>query len=968
MAFKNALQQLDASLGQHTNSLSSKMAGLRLNNAHTKPPRDFRSVATARPRPDLVEISDDSDSIEPSRHQYHRSPLQRPDTPDPRVPVGGGSISDPAMLSDSDETFSLDQPARVRARPTKRPKLHHEHHLQPRDKVSPPTRPFKTEQPERLPDIARRGHTRPHPDYSDYSGPLQPAARTKEETEPPYYYDAELDMHMYRGSGFERFPVAIGTFEGHKELCEKWDREPAAISQVSQSVDLSPQESHFRKCEDQALSAALEILPDIEHAFVREQFNLLSRQNPQLAPEQLSADLLISHFLELPDYNKADRKDKKPTTEPSPDGTGVTIPFNKHFQQRPSYLKEAVMLLAWQFRHVPTCYIFKVVEEKTSIYESYLHIHALDTNYYSLPSSQRPYRRMKQPRQNIEKKYTKKTHELRDHEAYPHWINEIQAAKQHIERETIKSNEKQKDAAAEEANLEQHRANGWLVECRVCFDTETPMNRAVICTGENGHFFCFSCVAQLAETQAGMLKYEMLCMDESGCKAALDPEGVGQAVPIKTVDRLALNQQQAEIAAADLEGLEQCPYCEFRAIMDPVETAVVFQCFNPDCRRASCRKCRQDAHVPKSCEEVRAERGLSERHLVEEARSESVMRPCPKCKVKIMKEHGCNKMACTQCGCLMCYLCKIDISRTGYEHFNKPGSKCQLYDRNTNALHDEEADAAELEAIKKVKAQNADLDVNLLQIETGKAKKPRAQPDNDISAGLALEGDRHGLQQHLADLHVAGQRLRDVAAAMRALPAGNELPREPPLFQRAAGMYGPGAVAQRAQRDQRAMHEVARARAAVRGNAGRQPPPMPEMDHVRIDQARDLPNFNAYLPAQLQLRDNQQQNFHGLHMGLPDLGDYANFPQREEQRMNGEFARWEADLDALIQPLAPPALPAQHQPPQRPAYAGYPLPARPPQPHQALNAVNLDQLNDQNEGNGGGGWARLYGWLPFNFQ
>ena len=76
----------------------------------------------------------------------------------------------------------------------------------------------------------------------------------------------------------------------------------------------------------------------------------------------------------------------------------------------------------------------------------------------------------------------------------------------------------------------------------------------------------------------------------------------------------------------------------------------------------------------------------------------------------------------------MCYVCKKDISRGpggGYEHFEhgpfRPGAKkCLLYDIEGIDRHKNETDDAEREAIRKIKADDKDLDEEHLRIGTRK--------------------------------------------------------------------------------------------------------------------------------------------------------------------------------------------------------------------------------------------------------
>ena len=72
---------------------------------------------------------------------------------------------------------------------------------------------------------------------------------------------------------------------------------------------------------------------------------------------------------------------------------------------------------------------------------------------------------------------------------------------------------------------------------------------------------------------------------------------------------------------------------------------------------------------------------LKEKSLttLEDEKNEKFMKKyvkCPKCRAPIDKFDGCNKVACI-CGCLLCYVCGNAIK--GYEHFNEPNAKCNLW-------------------------------------------------------------------------------------------------------------------------------------------------------------------------------------------------------------------------------------------------------------------------------------------------
>ena len=115
----------------------------------------------------------------------------------------------------------------------------------------------------------------------------------------------------------------------------------------------------------------------------------------------------------------------------------------------------------------------------------------------------------------------------------------------------------------------------------------------------------------------------------------------------------------------------------------------VLICKNLYCGRISCTKCNQCWKPLHVCYEAEQN---SLRTTVELAMSQALIRTCPRCKVRFVKEMGCNKMTCPTCKVCVCYTCGKDITQEGYQHFCNhfrvvPGSKCgecddcELYDR-----------------------------------------------------------------------------------------------------------------------------------------------------------------------------------------------------------------------------------------------------------------------------------------------
>lgn len=144
-----------------------------------------------------------------------------------------------------------------------------------------------------------------------------------------------------------------------------------------------------------------------------------------------------------------------------------------------------------------------------------------------------------------------------------------------------------------------------------------------------GHLFCLDCAKNYASAQVGQGKYQLNCMDGSGCKAEFPRTEIMRFVDDKMLLALDKLQQEAELRLADMDDLETCPFCEFAAILGPIEEDKEFRCENSECGEVSCRLCKEKSHIPKTCEEFKRENTtLNARHAVEEAMTAAMVRTC----------------------------------------------------------------------------------------------------------------------------------------------------------------------------------------------------------------------------------------------------------------------------------------------------------------------------------------------------
>lgn len=299
-----------------------------------------------------------------------------------------------------------------------------------------------------------------------------------------------------------------------------------------------------------------------------------------------------------------------------------------------------------------------------------------------------------------------------------------------------------KDAAAAEAATDkEYRDNGDVLECQCCFDSYA-INKITHCDGDEPHFFCLECAESNAKNEIGNTRYKLTCMDGSGCKASFSREQKQRFLDAKSLETLERIQQQAELRLAKLPNYSECPFCDFGAICPPVDVDKEFRCDNPKCEKISCRLCKLESHLPLTCQESKKENGISERHVIEEARTLALLRACPKCNVKILKEDGCNKVVCT-CGGMLCDYCGKDISEVGYVHFDggtgPTGKKCPTYD-NFRVRRNKEVEKAEAEALEKIRRDNPNIDAEDLKIKFAESIKSPSKREQDLIQGNPLPG------------------------------------------------------------------------------------------------------------------------------------------------------------------------------------------------------------------------------------
>ncbi|KAL0764097.1 hypothetical protein CaCOL14_013424 [Colletotrichum acutatum] len=243
-----------------------------------------------------------------------------------------------------------------------------------------------------------------------------------------------------------------------------------------------------------------------------------------------------------------------------------------------------------------------------------------------------------------------------------------------------------------------------ILVCGCCYG-EFALNRMVCCKNGN-HFFCVDCARRNAETVVGLSKFEITCMSTDGCDAGFAHQERARFIDHRLSQALDRIEFEANLQMAGIDDLETCPFCPYAAEYPSVGINKEFKCENPDCHVVSCRLCREETHIPRTCAEAATENSTEgDRRQIEEAMSTALIRKCNKCGTAFVKESGCNKMTCTKRGCknVQCYVCSKSCDYAHFDDKSRGGRKgnCPLFD-DVETRHNKEVQQAEAKAHQKI--------------------------------------------------------------------------------------------------------------------------------------------------------------------------------------------------------------------------------------------------------------------------
>ncbi|CAE7011220.1 hypothetical protein PTNB73_00642 [Pyrenophora teres f. teres] len=509
------------------------------------------------------------------------------------------------------------------------------------------------------------------------------------------------------------------------------------------------------------LQMVLSVLPDISADHV---LQLIHQETTDATRTIARCERLLTEILEGEPYPKESEEMKSKKRKRDNEGEDTLIDYEtaERDPEIGGYEHDATELLKDEFPFVPVRHLTNVLADQKTLFKAYGVLEKQVRNYGRVANS---FRRNGKSR-------NKRGVELELIDQGSQLPKELHAAKKKVELETAKRRKAQEAEEAEEANLQQARMNNQMGECACCFD-DVPLNRMISCNGDTVHFYCMECPRRQIETQLGESRCRPKCFGVENCNGTFSRRQLQKVLGDKTFERLEHLQQREDLAAAGLDFLSECPFCDFKMECPPVEVDKEFRCQNIKCGKTSCRLCEKESHIPLSCEESKKDGQITLRHVVEEAMSAALIRHCNKCKHPFIKEHGCNKMACTHCRNMQCYVCSKNV--TDYNHFgNVEAGKCPLHE-NVEDRHEKEVKKAAGDAMAKVRADNPGLSDADLMIKVS----DRVKQAEDARKGQALA------QAQRFPYHMIGDELRRFPLPPQ--PAGAPVQPPPAVQPRAAG-------------------------------------------------------------------------------------------------------------------------------------------------------------------------------------
>ncbi|KAH9941242.1 uncharacterized protein BXZ73DRAFT_41987 [Epithele typhae] len=201
--------------------------------------------------------------------------------------------------------------------------------------------------------------------------------------------------------------------------------------------------------------------------------------------------------------------------------------------------------------------------------------------------------------------------------------------------------------------------------------TSSSSNGCPVCLSEPSHpvslpcnhRWCTPCLSAFLNAAADVKMFPLTCLgDNARCTCRIPLDIVRQLLPPDAFDTLARTAFNLYIHARPKE-FQYCPTPDCPQVYRPPPPAAapapVLQC--PTCLVRICSACGAEHHETRSCRDV----SPADEAQFATWRAGHDVKDCPKCKIPIEREAGCNHMTCARCKTHICWACLETFETSG---------------------------------------------------------------------------------------------------------------------------------------------------------------------------------------------------------------------------------------------------------------------------------------------------------------
>ena len=212
--------------------------------------------------------------------------------------------------------------------------------------------------------------------------------------------------------------------------------------------------------------------------------------------------------------------------------------------------------------------------------------------------------------------------------------------------------------------------------CSICYEEKRGMVILQSCS----HYFCKDCLVEHLNISINSKDIDNISCPQ--CRASLYESELKSLLKESELEKYY--KFTLDSALEKMQDVEWCPNCQ-----KPVVISLNVG-FCDSCTFKFCLACKEAQHLGKRCSTVKANSDQM-RNLNEEQKKEYIkqnetslyiqkyVKNCPNCKWGISKISGCNKVVCSKCSSYFCWICNLDISDIGYQHFEDSTNPCTTY-------------------------------------------------------------------------------------------------------------------------------------------------------------------------------------------------------------------------------------------------------------------------------------------------